>query len=148
MNAQKCLLAAATLSTGTTIDGWSRVGALAAFVALVFIPSHSLIFTAVLWLSLLVGLGQAFLAARTSLDASVFAQWNQRWQGKTGSVNDDLAAFDSALQDQLGKPTTPRTLDARIQAAMGLLRRQALAFATQLVLLALAIALHHWEIQP
>ena len=59
MSAQKCLFAAATLATGTTIDRWSRAGALAALVALLVCTPRSASAVAVLALSLLAALGQA-----------------------------------------------------------------------------------------
>lgn len=147
MSAQKCLLAAATLATGTTIDRWSRVGALAALVTFLVCTPPSASAVAVLALSLLAALGQAFLAARTSLDERVFAQWGLHWQRDPSAADRDPAAFDCALHDQLGKQTTPRTLDARIQAALRLLQRQAFACAGQLFLLALSIALNLRGIQ-
>ena len=142
MSAQKCLLAAATLATGTTIDRWSRVGALAALVTLLVCTPPSASAVAALALSLSAALGQAVLAARTSLDERVFAQWGQHWQRDPSAADRDPAAFDCALHDQFGKQTEPRTLDARIQAALRLLQRQAFACAGQLFLLALSIALN------
>ena len=142
MSAEKCLLAAATLATGSTVDRWSRVGALAALVTLLVCTPPSASAVAALALSLLAALGQAFLAARTSLDERVFAQWGRHWQRNPSAADRDPAAFDCALHDLLGKQTTPRTLDARIQAALRLLQRQAFACADQLFLLALSIALH------
>lgn len=142
MSAQKCLLAAATLATGTTIDRWSRVGALAALVTLLVCTPPSASAVAALALSLSAALGQAVLAARTSLDERVFAQWGRHWQRDPSAADRDPAAFDCALLDQFGKQTKPRTLDARIQAALRLLQRQAFACAGQLFLLALSIALN------
>lgn len=147
MSAQKCLLAAATLATGTTIDRWSRVGALAAPVALLVCTPRSASAVTVLALSLLAALGQAFLAARTSLDERVFAQWGRHWQRDPSAADRDPAAFDCALHDQFGKQTEPRTLDARIQAAFRLLQLQAFACAGQLFLLGLSIALNLRGIQ-
>ena len=147
MSAQKCLLAAATLATGTTIDRWSRAGALAALVALLVCTPRSASAVAVLALSLLAALGQAFLAARTSLDERVFAQWGRHWQRDPSAADRGRAAFDGALHDQFGKQTTPRTLDARIQAAFRLLQLQAFACAGQLFLLGLSIALNLRGIQ-
>ena len=147
MSAQKCLLAAATLATGSTVDRWSRVGALAALVTLLVCTPPSASAVAALALSLLAALGQAFLAARTSLDERVFAQWGRHWQRNPSAADRDPAAFDCALHDLLGKQTTPRTLDARIQAALRLLQRQAFACAGQLFLLALSIALNLRGIQ-
>ena len=148
MNAQNALLAAATLATGTTIDRWSRVGALVALAALIVSPSLSATAASALSLSLLAGLAQACYAARTSLDAKVFEQWSQRWLASPGSAGDDLAAFDVAVHGLFGKATADRTLDARIKAAKCLLQRQAFSLVAQLFLLALGIALHHWGIQP
>lgn len=143
----KSLLAAATLATGATIDRWSRTGALAALIALLILPSPSVAVLSSLCLSLLASLGQAFHAVRTSLDERVFAHWSQHWQRDPASVNEDLSGFDATLQDQFGKRTKPRTLDARIQAATDLLRWQALSLGAQLALLALGIAFHHWGTQ-
>ncbi len=147
MSAQKRLLAAATLATGTTIDRWSRVGALAALVTLLVCTPPTASAVAALTLSLLAALGQAFLAARTSLDERVFAQWCRHWQRDPSAADRDPAAFDGALHDQFGKQTTPRTLDARIQAAFRLLQLQAFACAGQLFLLGLSIALNLRGIQ-
>lgn len=147
MSARKCLLAAATLATGMTIDRWSRVGALAALVALLVCTPRSASAVTVLALSLLAALGQAFLAARTLLDERVFAQWGQHWPRDPSAADRDRAAFDGALHDQFGKQTTPRTLDARIQAAFRLLQLQAFACAGQLFLLGLSIALNLRGIQ-
>ena len=97
--------------------------------------------------SLLAALGQAFLAARTSLDERVFAQWGRHWQRDPSAADRGRAAFDGALHDQFGKQTTPRTLDARIQAAFRLLQLQAFACAGQLFLLGLSIALNLRGIQ-
>ncbi len=147
MNAQKAVLAAATLTTGNIIDRWSRVGALAAFVALIAIPSPSATTTWALGLSLLVGLLQAYEATRVSLDAKVFEQWSQAWRAGSASVDADLAAFDSAVQCLFGKATANRTLDARIRVAIRLLQRQVLSLGAQGLLLSLGIALQHWGIQ-
>ena len=148
MNAQKSLLAAATLAAGTTIDRWSRVSALAALIVLIATPSPSATTTWALGLSLLVGLSQAYHATRVSLDAKVFEQWSQAWRAGSASVDADLAAFDSAVQTIFGKAMVARTLDARIAAGKCLLQRQAFALGAQLFLFSLGIALQHWGIQP
>lgn len=144
MSAQKALLAAATLSAGTTIDRWSRVGALATLIPLIILPSISLSTGLSLCLSLLVALVQALYATRTALDERVFAQWSQHGLAEARSPNDHLGAFDSAVHDQFGRNMKPRTLDARIRSAMGLLQQQALALGIQLLLLALGIVRLHW----
>lgn len=144
-SAQKCLLAAATLAAGATLDRWSRAVAFAAIIALILSPKAPIGVTAVFWLSLCAGMTQMYCALRTALDERVFSCWSTRWERDEDETAeaDDLAAFDAALHDQFGKTPVPRDLDQRIAAAMRLPKRQALAFGAQIFLLTLALVLRY-----
>ena len=142
-SAQKCLLAAATLAAGATIDRWSRATALAAIIALIVLPATSSGVTATLWLSLVAAMAQMVNALRTALDERLFSSWSTRWERDETTEADDLVAFDAALRDQFGKTPLPRGLDQRIAAAMRLPKKQALAFGAQIFLLTLALALRY-----
>ena len=140
-DAQQALLAAATLQTGRSLDCWSLAVLLTGLLAVMWLPPSWRAETPLLWLSLLTGAIQKYLAMRTALDAEVFAAWSQSWGMNAGSdAERDLVAFDQALQSHFGKSFVPRSLETRIAGALILFRRQGLALGAQLLWLSLALA--------
>ena len=80
---------------------------------------------------LVIGLAHKYWAVRVALDAELFAHL-----GASSDLPADTQALDRALFDLRLKPTASDTRDwpARSQAALALLRRQALCLAVQVVL--------------
>lgn len=84
-------------------------------------------------LLVLLGLAHKYWAMRVALDAELFARL-----GESGAaLAEETVALDHALTELHLKPQTsvPRDWSSRTQGAQGLLRRQALCFALQTLLL-------------
>ncbi|MCO7519684.1 MULTISPECIES: hypothetical protein [unclassified Pseudomonas] len=82
---------------------------------------------------LVIGLAHKYWAIRVALDAELFAQL-----GTSTDLPADTEALDRALFELRLKPNRhdPRDWPSRSQAALALLRRQALCLAVQVLLIA------------
>lgn len=134
--AATAVLTAAILEQGRGLDRLSLVLLLAA-CALLGLTAPSPAAAAVLAASIAAGLGQRCFALRSALDARLFGHWAHCWAGlERADPQADLDAFDAALGTLSGKTARPpRPLADRVQGALRLLRRQALALAIQLTTL-------------
>ena len=137
-------LVAASLGHGRSLDRLSQ-GLLVLALAALLVPGLGATARGLLLASLIPAGVQVYHAFRCGLDASIFAHWARHWPA-TGSLPDaDLSAFDQALADCFGarpgtaNTPTPRPLDDRARGALRLVRRQALALASQGVLVLAAL---------
>lgn len=113
-------------------DGITLLALACSLTPLLGIPLHP--FTRLLCAALLViGLAHKYWAIRVALDAELFAQL-----GASADLPADTEALDRALFELRLKPThhDPRDWPGRSQAALALLRRQALCLAVQVLLIA------------
>ncbi len=89
----------------------------------------------------LIGLLQAWLAARVAFDGRIFAHWATVWPMAHAHPDSAMAAFDACLGlDSM----SPRTLAARCAGARRLLHRQGLCLLLQFVLWLMAGGMWRW----
>ncbi|MCX5507568.1 hypothetical protein [Pseudomonas sp. BJa3] len=128
------LVVASLLARGRQLERWSdgiTLLALACSLAPMLgvpLPTLPRVFYATL---LALGLAHKYWAIRVALDAELFARLASR-----DSLPADTQALDRALFELRLKPTAddPRGWPARSEAALALLRRQALCLAAQVLL--------------
>ncbi|HEX8659837.1 MAG TPA: hypothetical protein VF690_20005 [Hymenobacter sp.] len=124
------------LKAGRVLDGGSSV-LLLGTLALVWAPQAPLPMAALV-AAFVVGLVEKYLAWRVALDVEFFTLLHEQ--------PGQLAAFDAALADFLGRKAVPgpRAMASRWQGARRLLRRQAVAVAVQAALVLVALAGRLW----
>ena len=152
---------ASLLALGAVLDRWSRlIALLAGLLILLLLATQQPVLPEVCGiLSLLAALGQAYYAARVTIDARLFDNWAKRWHTLVGTPNlsdhitADLTHFDQqieGLRDTCNDRglRQPRDLHARQRGALGLLRRQGVCLALQLLAFAGSLACAFWLWQP
>jgi len=139
MSDLRLLACAHLLEQGKRLDQLSTVlsGVALAGALLAAVHYHALWMAALLALTLLIGAVEKYWAIRVAFDAGLFARMAEA---------DDLAAATVQLDDGLtGLGLMPaanagRDWTLRCQGALGLLRKQGLSFAAQLLLAVAAVA--------
>lgn len=127
---------AALCETARTLDGWSRLLALATLLTWWVSPSMlDTRFSVLLIVGLVLAAGAACHALRLSFDHPVFTEWSRL---DAEELPRAFSAFDGMLLKTFGKKSSgknPRPIPARLAGVRRLLVRQLVCVAGQAVVL-------------